>query len=72
MLNFRVETVCLPGQSLVLHGRDSVLIPPQSEPPSDGGGLLQERMRVCRPVPHDWVQLPQLPHCDQPPSIPVK
>ena len=66
------EVVYLPGQSLVLHGRDSVPIPRQSEPPPDGGGLLQERMRVCRPVPHDWLQLPQLPHCDQPPSIPVK
>ena len=41
-----VEVVYLPGQSLVLHGRDSMPIPRQSDPPPDGGGLLQERLRA--------------------------
>ena len=37
-------------------------------PPYPGGGFVQDRFRVCSPVPQDPVHCPQLDQADQPPS----
>ena len=48
---------CVPGQALVLQFLDSDDGPGHSCPPPDGGGLLQVRVLVSRPVPQLSVQV---------------
>ena len=46
----------LPGHGFVLQVSVCVADPTQSAPPWAGEGLVQERVRVFTPLPHDLVQ----------------
>jgi hypothetical protein len=52
MLFYTVRFV-LPGQDLSLQEERSVLLPLQSDPPSEGSGLLHVRLLVFEPSPQD-------------------
>ena len=48
----------------MLQDRDWELIPEHAAPPARGGGLVQVRLRVCKPLPQVKLQSPQALHAD--------
>ena len=57
-----------PGHGMLLHTRDSFLLPTQFAPPKAGGGLVQDRVRSWDPPPQVNEQEPQALHSVQFPS----
>ena len=53
-----------PGHCLALQEWDWELIPEHAAPPAGGGGLVQVRLRVCKPLPQVKLQSPQALHAD--------
>ena len=63
------------GHSFLLQGRVCSAIEPSeshSLPPFCGAGLLQVRVRVLIPLPHDTEQVPHFPHRDHLPSTNIR
>ena len=56
------------GQSVLLHGCVSLLLPWHSLPPLCGDGLLHRRTRVTLPAPHVVEHVDHGDQCPQPPS----
>ena len=58
----------VPGQGLVLHSSERVLIPEQDFPPCCGAGSVQVRSLVLIPPPHDLLHLLNAPQSLHSPS----
>ena len=64
----KIVTICIPGQSCVLHVWVFVALPTQSAPLPVGVGFVQVLVPIENPVPHDSLQVLQSVKLVHPPS----